>query len=93
MAASAPFVIEQEDMVTLEHAWMGRARTVYGIVRPRRLRWLRPGLPRMIFSRQNLKRERRPFKIRWGWALLLAVALVLVIGEWGPAVSAFAALP
>jgi len=93
MAASAPSVIEQEDVGTLDHARSGRAHTVDGIVRPRRLRWLGPGLPRMVFSRQDLQRERRPFKIRWGWALLLAMALVLAMGEWGPAVSAMAALP
>lgn len=93
MAAPAPSVIEQEDIIMLEHVCMERARTLFGIVRPGRLRWLGPGLPRLTFSRQNLKHERRPFKIRWGWALLLAVALVLAMGEWGPAVSAIAALP
>ena len=93
MAASAPSVVEQADMDTLEHARSGHAHTVYGIVRAGRLRWPGPGLPRMVFGRQDLKRERRVIKIRWGWALLLAVALVLAMGEWGPAVSAIVALP
>jgi hypothetical protein len=76
-----------------ENAGMGRALTIYGIARPGRLRWLGPWLPRMTFGWQDLKREMRPFKIRWGWALLLAIVLVLVMGELGPAASAIAALP
>ena len=58
---------------------------VSGIVRPGRM-------PQMTFGWQDLKREMRPFRIRWGWVLLLAIVLVLAMGELGPAVSAIAAL-
>jgi hypothetical protein len=47
----------------------------------------------MTFGWQELKREMQPLKIRWGWALLLAIALVLAMGELGPAVSAIVPLP
>ena len=59
---------------------------VSGIVRPGRLR-------RMTYGWQDLKHEMQPFKIRWGWVLLLAIVLVLAMGEFGPAVSAIATLP
>lgn len=66
---------------------------VLGVVKLGRLGWLRPWLPGMTFGWQDLKREMRPLKIRWGWVLLLAIVLVLVMGECGPAASAIAALP
>jgi hypothetical protein len=66
---------------------------VFGIVKLGRLRLVGPWLPRMAFSWQDLKREMRPLKIRWGWVLLLAIAIVLAMGEFGPAASAIAALP
>jgi hypothetical protein len=66
---------------------------IYGIAKPRRLRWVGSLLPRMTFAWQDLKREMRPLRIRWGWALLLAIVLVLAMGECGPAASAVAALP
>jgi hypothetical protein len=53
---------------------------VSGILRPGRLR-------KMTFGWQKLKREMQPLRIRWGWALLLAIALVLAMGEFSPAVS------
>jgi hypothetical protein len=93
MATSAQYAVEQQDLVALDHAQVGRALTIYGIVRPRRLRWLGSWLPRMTFGRQDLKREMPPLKIRWGWVLLLAIVLVLAMGECGPAVSAITALP
>jgi hypothetical protein len=37
--------------------------------------------------------EVRPRKLRWGWALLLAIAIVLAMGELGPAASAIIVLP
>lgn len=58
---------------------------VSGIVRPGRM-------PKMTFGWQELKREMQPLRIRWGWVLLLAIVLVLAMGECGPAVSAIAAL-
>jgi hypothetical protein len=66
---------------------------VLGVVKPGRLHWLGPWLPRVTFGWQDLKRGRRPLKIRWGWMLLLAIAIVLAMGEYGPAASAIAALP
>ena len=66
---------------------------VLGVVKLGRLRWPRPWLPGMNFGWQDLKREMRPLKIRWGWVLLLAVVIVLVMGECAPAVSAIATLP
>jgi hypothetical protein len=66
---------------------------VSGIFRPGRLHGVGPWLPRMTFRWQELKREMQPLKIRWGWALLLAIALVLAMGEFGPAVSAIVPLP
>ncbi len=66
---------------------------ILGVVKPGRLRWLGPWLPRMTLRWQGLKRETRPLKIRWGWVLLLAIAMVLAMGECGPALSAIAALP
>jgi hypothetical protein len=59
---------------------------VSGIFQPGRLR-------KMTFGRQELRREMQPLKIRWGWALLLALALILAMGELGPAVSAIVPLP
>ncbi|MGD2205657.1 MAG: hypothetical protein PVH17_02655 [Anaerolineae bacterium] len=66
---------------------------VLGIVKPGRLHWVGPWLSRLTFGWQDLKHEMRPLKIRWGWALLLAIVLVLAMGECGPAVSAIAVLP
>jgi hypothetical protein len=62
-----------------------------GIVRPGSLRWVGPWLPKIAFGWQELKREMQPLKIRWGWALLLAMVLVLLMGECGPVASAVAA--
>jgi len=64
-----------------------------GAVRPGRVRWLGPWLPRMTLGWQDLKREMHPFKIRWGWVLLLATFLVLAMGECGPAASALVSWP
>jgi len=66
---------------------------ILGTVRAWRLRWLGPWLTRMAFAWQERKREMQPLKIRWGWALLLAIVLVLAMGEWGPAALAVARLP
>jgi hypothetical protein len=66
---------------------------VLGVVKPARLHWLGPWLPWVTFGWQDLKRAKRPLKIRWGWVLLLAIAIVLAMGEYGPAASAIAALP
>lgn len=56
-------------------------------------RWLGPRPPRMPCGGQELKREIRPRKIRWGWVLPLVIFVVLAMGECGPAASAIAALP
>lgn len=66
---------------------------VLGMMKPWRLDWLGPWLSQTSFGRQELKREASPFKIRWGWVLLLAVAILLLMGELGPAASAIAGLP
>jgi hypothetical protein len=50
-------------------------------------------LIKMRYGWQGLQQEMRPFQVRWGWALLLAIVLVLAMGELGPAASAVAALP
>jgi hypothetical protein len=66
---------------------------ILNMVRLGWLDWLGPWPPRMNFRWQDLWREMRPLKIRWGRVLLLAIALVLIMGELGPAASAIAALP
>ena len=66
---------------------------ILGVGRPGRLRWRGPWLPGMSLGWRDLLREMPPFKIRWGWVLLLAIALVLAIGELGPAASVILALP
>ena len=76
-----------------EHTHMGCTLTAHRVVWPRRLRWVRPWPPRMTFDWQELRHVMRSFKIRWGWALLLAIVLVPAVGEWGPAASAIATLP
>jgi hypothetical protein len=93
MATPASYLAEQKDLVALEHAHMERARTLYSIVRPGLLGWLGPWLPRVRLGWRDLKRETHALKIRWGWVLLLAVALILAMGECSPAVSAIAAMP
>jgi hypothetical protein len=66
---------------------------VLGIVKPDRLRMVGPWLLRKTLEWQDLLPEIRPLKIRWGWALLLAMVLVLVMGELGPVVSAIVTPP
>lgn len=61
---------------------------VLGVVKPDRLRMVGPWLLKKAFEWQDLMREMRPLKIRWAWVLLLALVLVLALGEFGPAVSA-----
>ena len=84
---------QTKDILMMENAHMQRALTIFGIVRPDRLHWVGPLLPRLPFGWQDLWHELRPRKIRWLWVLLLAIAIVLVIGEFGPAASAIAPLP
>jgi hypothetical protein len=84
---------QTKDILMMENAHMQRALTIFGIVRPDRLRWVGPSLPRLPFGWQDLWHELRPRKIRWLWVLLLAIAIVLVIGEFGPAASAIPPLP
>ena len=64
-----------------------------GAVRPGRLRWVGLWLPKLSLGWQDLWREMRPRKFRWGLALLLAIVLFLLLGECGPAVSLIAAVP
>ena len=66
---------------------------ILGAVRPGRLRWVGPWLPRLAPGWQDSWRAMRPRRIRWVWALLLAIAIVLVLGELGPAASAIWPLP
>jgi hypothetical protein len=64
---------------------------ILGAVRPERLRWVGPWLPKLPLGRQ-LWRELQPRKFRWGWALLLAIVLLLLMGELSPSASAIALL-
>ncbi|MFN2241181.1 MAG: hypothetical protein ACK2U2_02755 [Anaerolineae bacterium] len=66
---------------------------VLRMIKPWRLSWLDRWLPEASFVQQDLKRESSPFKIRWAWVLLLAITILLVMGEFGPAASAIAGLP
>lgn len=66
---------------------------VLGVGRPGRLRWRGPWLRRMAFGWRDVLHEMPPLKIRWGRVLLLAVTLVLAMGELGPAASVIIALP
>jgi hypothetical protein len=60
---------------------------VLGVGESGRLGWRRQWLPRMIVGWHDLKRDMHPLKIRWVWVLLLAVVLILTMGECGPAAS------
>jgi hypothetical protein len=60
---------------------------ILGAVRPGRLRWAGPWLPKLPLGWQDLWRTTRPGRIRWGWVLLLAVGLLLLMGECGPAAA------
>ncbi len=64
-----------------------------GVVRPGRLRWLGPSVPKLTLGRQDLGRAIHPLGFHWGWVLLLAIALVLAMGEINPAASAIASIP
>jgi len=67
---------------------------VQGTIEPGQLRWLGPWLPKPAFGWQELWREMRPRRIRrWVRVLLLAIAIVLAMGELGPSASAVLALP
>jgi hypothetical protein len=66
---------------------------VLGLVGPDRLRWIWPGVPSNPLDWQTIWREVRPRKFRWRWAMLLAVAIVLAMGELGPAASAIIPWP
>lgn len=66
---------------------------ILAVVGPRRLRWVGLWLLRFTLGWRHLWSEVCPRKIHWGWMLLLAIALVLVIGECGPAASAITARP
>jgi hypothetical protein len=69
------------------------SKTLWGMLRPGRLRWVGLWLPRLPLNWRDLWREARPHRFRWGLALLLAIILILVMGELGPAASAIAARP
>jgi hypothetical protein len=65
---------------------------ILGVVRPGWLRLVGPWLPKLPLGWQDLCRELRPRKFRWGWALFLAIVLLLLMGELGPSASAIALL-
>ena len=66
---------------------------ILGAVRPGRLRWVGPCLPRLPLGWRDLWREMHPRRFRWGLALILAIVLFLLMGECGPSASLIAALP
>jgi hypothetical protein len=66
---------------------------ILGAVRPGRLRWVGPWLPKLPLGWQDLWCEMRPRRFRWGLALVLAIALFLLMGECGPSASLTVALP
>lgn len=66
---------------------------ILGAVRPERLRWGGLWSPRLSLGWQDLWREMRPRKFRWGLALILAIALFLLLGECSSTASLAAALP
>jgi hypothetical protein len=69
-----------------------QTKHVLGIFRSGGLRWAAPWLLKIAFGWQEVKRGMQPLKIRWGWVLLLTIALLLLMGECGPAASAQVAL-
>ncbi len=93
MATAESCAAEQKDVVLLADAHLGSVLTYYGIGRIGQLRWVGPWLHRLPLGWHDLWREMRPRKIRWGWALLLAIVLVLAMGEWGPGVSVMTIIP
>lgn len=66
---------------------------VLGVGEPRRQRWRGPWFRGTPFGWRDVLPELSPLKIRWRWVLLLAIALVFAMGEFGPAASAIIALP
>ena len=66
---------------------------VLGVVRPGGLRWIGPSVPRLTIGWRDLWREMRPRRFRWGLAVVLAIILFLLMGEYGPSASLIAALP
>jgi hypothetical protein len=66
---------------------------ILGAVRPGRLRWVGPCLPKLPLGLRDLWCEMRPRKFRWGLALILAIVIFLLMGECGPTASLIAALP
>ncbi|HSR35103.1 MAG TPA: hypothetical protein VLY63_31425 [Anaerolineae bacterium] len=70
----------------------GRIRTIFCEILGTGLMWLHwpwQIVPRMTAGERNLEREFDPFKIRWGRVLLVALALLLLAGELGPAAATF----
>jgi len=64
-----------------------------GVGRPGRLRWPGPWFRGMPFGWREALHDTPTLKMRWGRVLLLAIALVLAMGELGPAASVLIALP
>ena len=94
MTTSALLSTEQQrDIMMVQRACIQQGLTILNIVRPGRLRWVGPWLPKLPLGCQDLWRELRPRKFRWGLALLLAIVLFLLMGECGPSASLIAALP
>lgn len=51
------------------------------------LHWPWKRMPRMTAGEWNLEGDIQPLKIRWGRVLLVALGLLLLAGELGPAAS------
>lgn len=80
-------------MGVAEAVWYPMQAAILGMLRPGRLRWLGPPLPRMTLGGRHPRPAADPFGFRWGWVVLLAIAIVLAMGECTPAASAAAAIP
>lgn len=62
-------------------------QSILGAIRPGRMRWIWPIIPRIGFEWHGWKKDMGPIKIRWGLVLILALVLFLLMGECGPSAA------